>query len=219
MEHYRSLNIPVLQMEYLCKLVVIGSPGVGKTSLIRHYVDREFTESYISTIGVDFRVKVVEIPQGNLRFQIWDTAGQERFRSITTSYYRGANVIVIVYDVTDRTGFNHVEYWLREIRQYGKNPLIYLVANKTDLSHQRVVLTEEGQNLAQREHLEFYEVSAKTGLTHLDTLFRDIAAKIVFTYADRLVLAERNPSKIPHSVVLTLRRDVAASTEKRKCLC
>lgn len=165
-------------MEHLCKLVVIGSPCVGKSSLIRHYVEHEFAENYVSTIGVDFRVKVVSVPSGSVRFQIWDTAGQERFRSITTSYYRGAHVILLVYDLTDRTSFSQVEQWLREVRYYAKNPLIYLLGNKRDLTSERVVLTEEGRALAHREHLEFCEVSAKQDLGQLEHLFQTIAETV-----------------------------------------
>lgn len=101
--------------DYLFKLVLIGDSSVGKSCLLLRFADDSFTESYISTIGVDFRFRTVKIEDKTVKLQIWDTAGQERFRTITSAYYRGADGIIMVYDVTRRESFDHVQVCQREI--------------------------------------------------------------------------------------------------------
>ncbi|XP_040963177.1 GTP-binding protein YPTM2 isoform X2 [Gossypium hirsutum] len=124
------------EYDYLFKLLLIGDSGVGKSCLLLRFADDSYLDSYISTIGVDF----------------WDTAGQERFRTITSSYYRGAHGIIIVYDVTDQESFNNVNQWLNEISRYGsENVNKLLVGNKSDLTAKKVVSPEAAQmNLAFR---------------------------------------------------------------------
>ncbi|WBY58514.1 ras-related protein Rab-1B [Plasmodium yoelii yoelii] len=102
----------------LFKILLIGDSGVGKSCLLLRFADDTYTDSYISTIGVDFKIKTIEIDDKIIKLQIWDTAGQERFRTITSSYYRGAQGIIIVYDVTDRDSFNNVKNWIIEIEKY-----------------------------------------------------------------------------------------------------
>ena len=97
------------------KLLLIGDSGVGKSCLLLRFADDTYTESYISTIGVDFKIRTIELDGKTIKLQIWDTAGQERFRTITSSYYRGAHGIIIVYDVTDRDSFDSVKYWMQEV--------------------------------------------------------------------------------------------------------
>ncbi|KAL8181159.1 UNVERIFIED_CONTAM: Ras- protein Rab-1A [Gekko kuhli] len=106
------------EYDYLFKLLLIGDSGVGKSCLLLRFADDTYTESYISTIGVDFKIRTIELDGKTIRLQIWDTAGQERFRTITSSYYRGAPGIIVVYDVTDQESFNNVKQWLQEIDRY-----------------------------------------------------------------------------------------------------
>jgi len=120
--------------DYLFKLVLIGDSGVGKSCLLLRFADDSFTDSYISTIGVDFRFRTVTIDNKTVKLQIWDTAGQERFRTITSAYYRGAHGIIMVYDVTNYESFEHVEEWLNEVNKHAsESTLKLLVGNKADL--------------------------------------------------------------------------------------
>merc|ERR1711861_16621 len=106
------------EYDYLFKLLLIGDSDVGKSCLLLRFADDTYTGTYISTIGVDFKIRTVELEGKTIKLQIWDTAGQERFRTITSSYYRGAHGIIVVYDVTDQESFNNVKTWLSEIDRY-----------------------------------------------------------------------------------------------------
>merc|ERR1712022_81655 len=129
-----SLSEMNAEYDYLFKLLLIGDSGVGKSCLLLRYADDTYTESYISTLGVDFRMHTIRIEDKTIKLQIWDTAGQERFRTITQNYYRGANGIIVVYDVTDASSFDSVTRWLQEIkRNVGRDVHKMLVGNKSDL--------------------------------------------------------------------------------------
>merc|ERR1712157_499578 len=132
--------------DYLFKLVLIGDSGVGKSCLLLRFADDSFTDSYISTIGVDFRFRTVNIDMKTVKLQIWDTAGQERFRTITSAYYRGAHGIIMVYDVTNSESFEHVEEWLSEVNRHASETTKkLLVGNKCDLESERAVQKEDAQ--------------------------------------------------------------------------
>lgn len=166
------------EYDYLFKLLLIGDSGVGKSCLLLRFADDTYTESYISTIGVDFKIRTVEIDGKTAKLQIWDTAGQERFRTITSSYYRGAHGIIVVYDVTDTESFNNVKQWLHEIDRYASadvNKL--LVGNKSDLASKRVVSTEQGKEFADSLGIDFLETSAKTS-TNVEEAFLTMATQI-----------------------------------------
>ncbi|XP_020531803.1 ras-related protein RIC1 isoform X2 [Amborella trichopoda] len=134
------------EYDYLFKLLLIGDSAVGKSCLLLRFADDSYVDSYISTIGVDFKIRTVELDGKTVKLQIWDTAGQERFRTITSSYYRGAHGIIIVYDVTEMESFNNVKQWLNEIDRYASdNVSKLLVGNKCDLVENKVVDTEKAK--------------------------------------------------------------------------
>mmetsp|Transcript_21517 Transcript_21517/g.35433 ORF Transcript_21517/g.35433 Transcript_21517/m.35433 type:complete len:175 (+) Transcript_21517:92-616(+) len=166
------------EYDYLFKLLLIGDSGVGKSCLLLRFADDTYTESYISTIGVDFKIRTITQDSKTVKLQIWDTAGQERFRTITSSYYRGAHGIIVVYDVTDMESFNNVKQWLHEIDRYAcENVNKLLVGNKSDLEKKRVVSTEQAQEFANSLGIEFMETSAKNA-TNVENAFTTMSAQI-----------------------------------------
>jgi len=164
--------------DYLFKLLLIGDSGVGKSSLLLRFADDTYTESYISTIGVDFKIRTVDIEGKTVKLQIWDTAGQERFRTITSSYYRGAHGIIVVYDVTDEDSFSNVKQWLNEIDRYAnENVNKLLVGNKSDLVSKKKVDFETATAFANEIGIPFLETSAKTS-TNVEQAFVTMAQEI-----------------------------------------
>mmetsp|Transcript_49192 Transcript_49192/g.76788 ORF Transcript_49192/g.76788 Transcript_49192/m.76788 type:complete len:198 (-) Transcript_49192:348-941(-) len=166
------------EYDYLFKLLLIGDSGVGKSCLLLRFADDTYTESYISTIGVDFKIRTLELDGKTIKLQIWDTAGQERFRTITSSYYRGANGIIVVYDVTDNESFNNVKQWMNEIDKYASDKVNkMLVGNKCDLTSKKVVDYDTGKELADSLGIPFLETSAKNS-TNVEQAFITMAAEI-----------------------------------------
>ncbi|CAG2108537.1 unnamed protein product [Medioppia subpectinata] len=166
------------EYDYLFKLLLIGDSGVGKSCLLLRFADDTYTESYISTIGVDFKIRTIELDGKTIKLQIWDTAGQERFRTITSSYYRGAHGIIVVYDVTDLESFNNVKQWLQEIDRYAcDNVNKLLVGNKCDLTAKKVVEFAAAKEFAENLGIPFLETSAKSA-TNVEQAFLTMAAEI-----------------------------------------
>lgn len=157
-----------LSPEYdnLFKILLIGDSGIGKSCLLLQYVDGYYTDSYISTIGVDFKIKTQEFNGKTVKMQIWDTAGQERFRTITSSYYRGAHGIAIVFDLTDQDSFKNIETWLKEVERYnGNDPILILVGTKSDLVGKKPdtdVRRSDIDNFVESHNIMYTETSAKT---------------------------------------------------------
>jgi len=165
--------------DYLIKLLMIGDSGVGKSCLLLRFSDDSFTTSFITTIGIDFKIKTVEIDGKRVKLQIWDTAGQERFRTITTAYYRGAMGILLVYDITDEQSFLNIRNWIRNIEQHASDSVQkILIGNKCDMVDDRVITTDRGKELADEYGIKFFETSAKTD-TNVKESFISIATDIV----------------------------------------
>ena len=141
---------------------MIGNSGVGKSCLLIRFTDDTFSDSYVTTIGVDFKIKTLEIESKSCKLQIWDTAGQERFRNIISSYYRGAQGIMLVYDITDLESFQNLNSWLIEIeKNASKNVYKILIGNKCDMENERKVTTQQGKEFADQYGMKFFETSAK----------------------------------------------------------
>ncbi|UXI17602.1 hypothetical protein NH340_JMT03545 [Sarcoptes scabiei] len=164
--------------DYLFKLLLIGDSGVGKSCLLLRFADDTYTESYISTIGVDFKIRTIELDGKTIKLQIWDTAGQERFRTITSSYYRGAHGIIVVYDVTDMDTFHNVKHWLQEIERYAcDNVKKFLIGNKADVTGKKVVDFATAKEFADNLGIPFIETSAKNA-TNVEQAFLMMASEI-----------------------------------------
>ena len=165
--------------DHLFKLLLIGDSGVGKSCLLLRYADNVWEDRYISTLGVDFKIRTLEVNKKIIRLQIWDTSGQERFHTITSSYYRGSHAILVMYDITDETTFNNVKTWMIEIEHYAKEDVVkVLVGCKCDLEVCRKVSFEQGQEFATKAQMPFFETSAKTN-QGVDVLFTKIAEELV----------------------------------------
>mmetsp|Transcript_18857 Transcript_18857/g.55294 ORF Transcript_18857/g.55294 Transcript_18857/m.55294 type:complete len:203 (+) Transcript_18857:372-980(+) len=184
------------EYDYVFKLVLIGDSGVGKSCLLLRFADDTYTESHISTIGVDFKIRTIQLDGKTIKLQIWDTAGQERFRTITSSYYRGAHGIIVVYDVTDSETFEHVKTWLHEIDRYAsENVNKLLVGNKCDLTSKRQVETETANEFANSVSIPFLETSAKNA-TNVEDAFMKMAAQIKTRMASQPAMNDGGKAKI-----------------------
>lgn len=165
--------------KYLFKILVIGDVGVGKTSLIRRFTRGYFAENITSTVGVDLDSRILNIHGDKVKLQCWDTAGQEKYRSITQSYYRNADAVIMVFDLTNRGSFASIPQWLMDVQRYtSKNAVKVLVGNKTDLKGaKRMVNSRSAANLAEFEDLLYIETSAKWD-DNIETLFTELAEQL-----------------------------------------
>ncbi|AED90617.1 GTP-binding protein-like [Arabidopsis thaliana] len=200
--------------DYLIKLLLIGDSGVGKSCLLLRFSDDTFTTSFITTIGIDFKIRTVELDGKRIKLQIWDTAGQERFRTITTAYYRGAMGILLVYDVTDESSFNNIRNWMKNIEQHASdNVNKILVGNKADMDEsKRAVPTAKGQALADEYGIKFFETSAKTNL-NVENVFMSIAKDI------KQRLTETDTKAEPQGIKITKQDTAASSSTAEKSAC
>jgi len=165
--------------DYLIKLLLIGDSGVGKSCLLLRFSDDAFNTSFITTIGIDFKIRTVEIDGKRCKLQIWDTAGQERFRTITTAYYRGAMGILLVYDITDEQSFANIRNWMRQIQQHASDSVNkVLLGNKCDMVEKRKVETSRGNSLAEEYGVKFFETSAKSNI-QVEQAFMTIAKDVM----------------------------------------
>jgi len=148
--------------DYILKYIIIGDQGVGKSCLLHQFTEKKFMADCPHTIGVEYGTRIIEVAGQRIKLQIWDTAGQERFRAVTRSYYRGSSGAIMVYDITRRQTFNHLEAWLTDATNHASpNTVIFLIGNKADLEDQRDVPTEEAREFAREHGLHFCEASGK----------------------------------------------------------
>ncbi|CDQ76950.1 unnamed protein product [Oncorhynchus mykiss] len=161
------------------KVMLLGDSAVGKTCVLVRFKDGAFLGgNFIATVGIDFRNKVVTVDNAKVKLQIWDTAGQERFRSVTHAYYRDAQALLLLYDITSKSSFDNIRAWLTEIHEYAqKDVVIMLLGNKTDMAGERVIKREEGEKLAKEYGVPFMETSAKTGV-NVELAFLAVAKEL-----------------------------------------
>ncbi|XP_004628163.1 ras-related protein Rab-26 isoform X3 [Octodon degus] len=180
------------------KVMLVGDSGVGKTCLLVRFKDGAFLAgTFISTVGIDFRNKVLDVDGMKVKLQIWDTAGQERFRSVTHAYYRDAHALLLLYDVTNKTSFDNIQAWLTEIQEYAQDDVVLmLLGNKVDSTQERAVKREDGEKLAKEYGLPYMETSAKTGV-NVDLAFTAIAKEL----KQRIMKAPNEPHFLLHDYV------------------
>lgn len=165
--------------DLLFKLLLIGDSGVGKTCILFRFSDDAFNTTFISTIGIDFKIKTIELKGKKIKLQIWDTAGQERFHTITTSYYRGAMGIMLVYDITNPKSYDNIAKWLRNIDEHANEDVEkMLLGNKCDRDNERMIRKERGETIAREHGIRFLETSAKANI-NIEQAFTELAEAIL----------------------------------------
>ncbi|CAF0862691.1 unnamed protein product [Rotaria sordida] len=164
------------------KILIIGESGVGKSSLLLRFTDDRFDQDVAATIGVDFKVKQLDIDGNRVKLAIWDTAGQERFRTLTPGYYRGAQGAILVYDVCNRASFRQLDRWLSELDTFTTktNIIKMLVGNKIDQEESREITRDEGARFARKHSMLFIEASARTR-EGVQIAFEELVQKIIQT--------------------------------------
>jgi Ras-related protein Rab-8A len=190
------------------KLLTLGDSGVGKTCLLLRYVNDTYSPSFMSTIGIDFKTKFINHDEKRIKLQIWDTAGQERFRTITNSYFKGCQGILLVFDVTDRTTFTSVRRWVEQI-EANSDPTTtinkILIGNKCDMDGRKVSY-EEGEELAKELNITYIETSCKMDI-NVTKAYTQLVGDIYNRIKD-----DNNP--LSNSIKLT---PVPKKTEKSGC--
>ena len=184
--------------DYLFKILIIGESGVGKTCLLLRFTEDSFTTTFLTTIGIDFKIKIINLENKLIKLQIWDTAGQERFRTITKTYYKGAHGIILTYDVTDQDSFKNIRNWIKQIEANAQgNVKRVLVGNKCD-KPDRVVTEEEGKKLADDYSMSFFETSAKTN-KNVTEVFYHLTKEILKANEGNKELGGKNLTKTDNS--------------------
>ena len=191
------------------KIIVIGESRVGKTSLIKRYTKDQFGGVYLTTVGIDFQDKTIEIEDKKVKLQVWDTAGQERFRNVAKNYFQSSNGFLLVFDITDKESFQKLnDFWMDQLNMHApKKAKSVLVGNKSDLAGQRQVSIEDAEEFAKDNNLKYYEVSAKEG-TKVVELFFYLANEIYQSHT----YEENNYNKN-----ITLKKEKRKKKDKKKC--
>ena len=169
---------------YIFKIILIGNSNVGKSSILKRYIQKVFDDNYSCTIGVDFFMKSITIGEKTIKLQLWDTAGTEKYRSITTGYYRGANAALVVFDLTSKKSFTALNEWIQNYYKYS-NPdsvkNVVIIGNKCDLTESREVTEEEINDFIKDNNITYFETSAKDG-KNIDECFNHMAQKLIEQY-------------------------------------
>jgi small GTP-binding protein len=180
----------------LTKILIIGDAAVGKSCLTEVWVDQAFDMNTVGTIGIDVRIKNVNIDGKVVKVQVWDTAGQERYRNITKGYYRGADGMILAFDVTDRQSFNRLGFWLKDVLKVGRDFPKIIVGNKVDLESRREVTTAEAQEKCSDWGIQYLETSAKKNI-NVDHTFLQISALAAQNKAKKILTKKKLKLKKP----------------------
>ena len=173
------------ESDFVFKILLLGDSEVGKSCFLMRYSDNVFVENYITTIGLDYKLKIVKLDSGKtIKVQLWDTAGQDKYRTLAKNYYKGSHGILLLYDITKMTSFENIREWIRDIKEeVSEKAIIFLIGNKIDLTDNRKISKEKGEELAEEYKIPFFEASAKSG-ENVDEVFKALYKKISEVYGD-----------------------------------
>ena len=180
--------------DMLTKVLILGDSAVGKTNLLFQACQGKFYDNHVATIGVDFKMKVLNVSGRKVKMQLWDTAGQERFKTMNTIYYKGATAIILVFSITDRPSFNAISNWVTQIKENTSEEVCLILAgNKCDLETERQISFAEGKSLAEQLSIPFLECSAKEG-KNVEELFNLLAKDMIgkVGVGERVVNSNKN---------------------------
>lgn len=217
-----KLNQTKSNVNYLFKVILIGNSFSGKTSLLTQFISNEFKEKYICTIGVDFMIKEINLGQElKVKLQIWDTAGMERYKQMTTSYYKGAQCCVIVFDITNRHSFEGLGHWMSTYEQNMNKEFkkfLVVVGNKEDLEKDRQVSYQEANEFCKINGIRYFETSAKNG-KNVDDVFFYVGENIYEMYKSDLDSEANKLMRIRNSLPIRKGSEVDLPKKKQGCKC
>ena len=196
------------------KLIFLGDQSVGKSCILNRFLNDTFIEDYQATIGLDFQSKSVQIDNQDINLLLYDTAGQEKFRSLIPMYTRDANIILLVYDISNRESFNHLSDWLKDLTNINFDEVILaIVANKIDLSGKREVTLEEGKKFAEEHNFVFQEISAKTGIGFSELFYKSLFEKIRVKFRP----GGQQPTTEVNDIKFNIEQEEKVNKKKRRC--
>ena len=201
------------EAQIVLKLLLLGDSSVGKTSILLKYISNKFDESSISTVGVDYMDKIIDYNKFKIKLQIWDTSGEEKFRTITKNFYRNADGLLVVFDLTKKESYDHIRIWINEAKENNDKLKTILIGNKLDLKDERIVAIDVAKQFAEKNNLKYIETSAKDG-TNINELFQAIIDLLFDGKSSEEILHEFTKQDSSLSVV-----DDSMEVKKKKACC
>ena len=199
--------------QIVLKLLLLGDSSVGKTSILLKYISNKFDESSISTVGVDYMDKIIDYNKFKIKLQIWDTSGEEKFRTITKNFYRNADGLLVVFDLTKKESYDHIRSWINEAKENNDKLKTLLIGNKLDLKDERIVAIDVAKQFAEKNNLKYIETSAKDG-TNINESFQAIIDLLFDGKSSEEILHEFTKQDSSLSVV-----DDSMEVKKKKSCC
>ena len=201
------------EAQIVLKLLLLGDSSVGKTSILNKYISNKFDESSISTVGVDYMDKIIDYNKFKIKLQIWDTSGEEKFRTITKNFYRNADGLLVVFDLTKKESYDHIKSWIDEAKENNDKLKTILIGNKLDLKDERIVAIDVAKQFAEKNNLKYIETSAKDG-TNINESFQAIIDLLFDGKSSEEILHEFTKQDSSLSVV-----DDSMEVKKKKACC
>jgi len=196
------------------KLIFLGDQNVGKSCILNRFLNDTFIEDYQATIGLDFQSKSVQIDNQDINLLLYDTAGQEKFRSLIPMYTRDANIILLVYDISNRESFTHLPDWVKDLTNVNLDEVIFvIIGNKIDLNDEREVTLEEGKKFAEERDFLFQEISAKTGDGFSELFYTNIFEKIRTKFRP----SGQQPAAEVKDIKFNIEQEAKKTQTKKKC--